>query len=119
MPPLPEEGEAPELTPAPGKLVLIGCSQMFRRNFVLQESNLDLFLNAVDAVTLGDDLVNVRGRKPINRMIESPTDEERTFWKFINYALATTVLAVIGIVVAVVRRTSRNQYTLAHTTDSE
>ena len=105
--------------PAPGKLILIGCGEMFRRDFVTQDSNLDLFLNAVDALTLGDDLVNVRGRKPINRMILTPEPGTRSFWKFINYTLANTILAVIGIVVAVVRRTARNQYTLAHASDLE
>lgn len=119
QPPPAEDGEAPELVPAPGKLLLLGSSQMFRRNFVMQESNLDLFMNSVDVLTLGDDLVNVRGRKPIDRVIEKPSDETRAFWKFLNYTLASAVVAIIGIVVAVVRRTSRNQYTLAHAADAE
>lgn len=113
-PPPPEEGEATAITPAPGKLILIGCSEMFRKDF-LQAGNIDLFMNSVDAVTLGDDLVNVRGRKPIDRMIDMPDASTRNFWKIINYTLASSVIALTGIVTAVTRRRSRNAYTLAHT----
>jgi len=55
----PEEGEAKPITPAPGKLILLGCSEVFRKNF-LQPGNLDLFLNSVDAVTLDENLSHVR-----------------------------------------------------------
>ena len=108
-PPRPEEPEAGPVTPAPGKFILLGCSEMFRRNF-LQEGNLDLFLNSVDAVTLGDDLINVRNRKPINRVIDRPKASMRTFWKFVNYTFATTLIAAVGIVSTVLRRQARNAY---------
>jgi ABC-type uncharacterized transport system involved in gliding motility auxiliary subunit len=111
-PPKPEEGEAKPITPAPGKLILLGCSEVFRKNF-LQAGNLDLFLNSVDAVSLGDDLVNVRSRKPIDRMIDMPTTGKRTVWKFINYTLAAIILTVVGVVQAVLRRRARNAYTMS------
>jgi hypothetical protein len=69
----------------------------------------------VDAVTLGPDIVNVRGQKPIDRLIDLPEPEVRQRWKFINYGLANSVIAVIGISVAIGRRASRNRYTLAQT----
>ncbi|MCC6491047.1 MAG: Gldg family protein, partial [Candidatus Hydrogenedentes bacterium] len=112
-PPEPEDGEVPPVTAAPGSLILMGCSQMFHKNF-LQSGNLDLFLNSVDAVTLGDDIVNVRGRKPIDRIIDKPTDTQRRVWKFVNYALVNIIVACAGIAVAVVRRQGRNAYTIAH-----
>lgn len=112
-PPVPEEGEVKPVTPAPGKLVLLGCSEPFRKNF-LQAGNLDLFMNSVDAVTLGDDLVNVRGRKPIDRAITMPDTSVRRKWKIINYSLATVVIAAIGIVSSQMRRRARNAYTVAY-----
>ena len=108
-----EEAEATPIVRAPGKLILLGCSQMFRKNF-MQAGNLDLFLNCVDALTLGDDLINVRGRKPIQRAIDMPSPAKRRLWKFINYALATTIIAAVGIVSATTRRRARNAYTMAH-----
>ena len=109
-PPPPEELPASAVTAAPGKLILIGCSEMFRRDF-LQAGNLDLFLNSVDAITLGDDLVNVRGRKPIDRVIDTPSSGVRQTWKIVNYGLASTLIALVGITVAFVRRRTRDAYT--------
>jgi len=108
-----EEGEPGPVTPAPSQLVLMGCSQMFHKNF-LQAGNLDLFLNCVDALTLGDDIVNVRGRKPINRNIEKPTDSQRTLWKFVNYALVNLLVAGAGVSVWAIRKRSRDAYTMSH-----
>ncbi|MDQ1256405.1 MAG: transp aux protein, partial [Candidatus Hydrogenedentes bacterium] len=112
-PPKPEEAAATPVTPAPGQLILMGCSEMFKKNF-LQQGNLDLFLNSVDAVTLGEDLVNVRGKKPVDRAITKPEDATRTFWKVVNYGLVSTIIAAIGILTAVLRRRGRNAYTMSY-----
>lgn len=116
MPPQPEdeEEEAPAaaVDAAPGQLIVMGCSQVFRKNF-LQAANLDLFLNSVDAVTLSENLVNVRGAKPIDRLITKPSKRQRTLWQLANYGLANILLAAIGIGSFVVRRRGRNAYILA------
>lgn len=118
QPPQPED-EAPEepaaaVTPAPGKLVLIGCAQMFRKDFIrTAPQHLDLLLNSVDAITLDDNIVNVRGQKPIDRTIEKPEDSEQTFWRIVNYGLANVVIAGIGMIYFWLRRQSRNAYTLS------
>ncbi len=116
MPPPPEENaeeEAPAaaVEPKPGKLVLLGCSQMFRKNF-LQAANLDLFLNSVDAITLSEHLVNVRGAKPIDRIINRPTEGQRTAWQLANYTLANIIIAGIGIGFFAMRKRARNAYTV-------
>lgn len=117
MPPMPPEEEDDEVepaSPAPSKLILLGCAQMFRKNFMQDRSSLDLFLNSVDAVTLGDDLIQVRSSKPIDRTIPPPTERQKNVWKFVNYALMSIIIAVTGIVIAFVRRHSRNAYTMAY-----
>lgn len=115
QPPRPpqDETEAAAVTPAPGKLILLGCSEIFRNNF-LQAGNMDLFINSVDAVALGDNVVKIRSRKPIDRAINQPPLNTRRFWKFINYALASTIIAGVGICTTAVRRRARNAYTMAH-----
>jgi ABC-type uncharacterized transport system involved in gliding motility auxiliary subunit len=115
QPPRPprEEGEAAPVAPAPGKLVLLGCSEMFRSNF-FQAGNKDLFINSVDAVALGDNVVKIRSRKPIDRAINQPKVNTRRFWKLVNYALASVVIAGVGIGTMAVRRRGRNAYTMAH-----
>jgi ABC-2 type transport system permease protein len=112
-PPPPDDPEAAPVSPNPGKLILLGCSETFRKNF-LQRGNLDLFLNSVDAITLGEELVHVRGNKPVNRTIARLTPEQKRTWRFANYALVPMIIAGVGITLTVVRRKSRNAYTLAH-----
>ncbi|MEX2016065.1 MAG: Gldg family protein [Candidatus Hydrogenedentales bacterium] len=117
MPPTPppaDDGPAPELTPAPGKLILIGSAEMFRNNFLQQAGHMDLFLNAVDAISLSDDIAQVRSRKPMERVITQPKEATRTFWKFINYVVAPGVIAVAGIAVMAIRRRRRNAYTMRY-----
>ena len=112
-PPKDDEAEAEPITPAEGQLILMGCSQMFRKNF-LQESNLDLFLNSVDAVTLDSALVNLRGKKPIERTITKPSDTARAVWKFVNYGAVNLAIAGAGIAVLVIRRRGRKAYLAAY-----
>jgi hypothetical protein len=116
-PPQPEEGEVAPVTPAAGKLVLLGGSEMFRKDFLEVGNNLDLILNSVDAVSLDERLVAVRGMKPTDRTIPKPSDGERALWKFVNYALGSIVIAAVGITSAVVRRNRRNAYTMAYAAD--
>ncbi|MBX3176019.1 MAG: Gldg family protein [Candidatus Hydrogenedentes bacterium] len=117
QPPMPQddEAEAPAspVEARPGQLILLGCSETFRKNF-LQDANLDLFLNSVDAVTLNENLALVRGKKPINRFIDRPSDDQKFFWRAVNYGLANTVIAGVGIVFLLNRRRARNAYTMSH-----
>ncbi len=117
-PPVPEEGEATPIEPKPGKMIVVGCSEMFRKNFIQGGPHLDLFLNSVDALALGDELVNVRSRKPIDRTISRPTPAVRNTWRFVNYGLATAIIAAVGIVTTVMRRRARNAYTIAYSAPS-
>ncbi len=120
MPPEPEtpdnEPEAKPIEPKPGKLILLGSAEMFRKNFMQgggSAGGLDLFLNMVDGVTLDDRLVDVRGRKPIDRMIVKPEESVKTVWRLVNYGLANVVIAGVGVAFFALRRRSRNAYTMA------
>jgi len=114
MPPTPQQDEAPATapTPAPGKLLVVGNAQMLHRNF-LSGGNLDFFLNSVDALTLGDDIINVRSKKQINRTISKPSTSARQFWKFVNLGLVNILIAALGIGSALLRKRARAAYTAA------
>jgi ABC-type uncharacterized transport system involved in gliding motility auxiliary subunit len=108
-PPATEEAPAAEAKPAPGKLLVVGNAQMFHRSF-LSDGNLDFFLNSVDALTLGDDIINVRSKKQIDRTISKPSAATRQLWKFVTLGLVPLLIAAIGIGGAVLRRRSRAAY---------
>lgn len=118
MPPMPqddeEEGPAEPVEAKPGKLLLVGCAEMFRTNFIGQVGNLDLFMNSVDTLTLGDELITIRGRKPVERTIDKPDQVTRRIWQVINYGLMPLIIAGIGIAWAVYRISSRNAYTMSY-----
>jgi hypothetical protein len=109
-PPPTEEAPVSEFKPAPGQLLVVGNAQMFHRNF-LSGGNLDFFLNSVDAMTLGEDIVDVRGKKQIDRTISKPSPAVRQFWKFVNLGLVPLGIAALGIGSAMVRRRARTAYT--------
>jgi hypothetical protein len=109
-PPPAEDTPAAEPKPAPGQLLVVGGAQMFHRSF-LSGGNLDFFLNSVDALTLGEDIVNVRGKKQIDRAISKPAPAVRQFWKFVNLGLMPLAIAVLGIGSAIGRRRARTAYT--------
>lgn len=111
-PPQQKEPEAKPLKPAKGKMILVGGTQMFRKEF-LQRSNLDFFLNSIDALTLGENLIKVRSKKPISRVIVKPSDAAKTFWKFANYILVNLIFAAIGLIIYVRKKRSREAYTSA------
>ena len=98
--------------PAPGRLMVVGNAQMFHRNF-FSGGHGDFFLNSVDALTLGDDLVNVRSKKRINRSISKPSSAERQFWRVMNLGLVNLGIAVVGVGGAMIRRRARAAYTAA------
>ncbi len=101
--------ETPQaLVPAPGELYLVGCSELFRDDFL--GASLDLVLNLIDSTALGSDLITIRGKKAVNRVIPTVSVEAATVWKIINYGLVPILIAVIGILRAMSRRRRRARY---------
>jgi ABC-2 type transport system permease protein len=96
-------------------LLVVGDVQMFHRNF-LSGGNLDFFLNSVDALTLGDDIMQVRRKEPINRSISKPDPATKQLWRFVNLGLVNVVIAAIGITSAMIRRRARASYTATQST---
>lgn len=112
-PPQPEDMPSPEITSQPGQLLVVGCSQMFHKSFLLSvPGNADFALNAVDALTLGNDIVEVRGKKRIERVVEKPS--AIGWWKFLHLGLVNLLIAGVGITGAFFRRRGREAYTVSH-----
>ncbi|MCD6163225.1 MAG: Gldg family protein [candidate division Zixibacteria bacterium] len=95
---------------APGKLVLYGCGEMFSDQVLGAGSNALLMLNSVDALVLGDDLINVRSKMMTQRFISETSAASKVFWKFFIVLLVPIILIVIGIARYVMRRKRREIY---------
>ncbi len=92
------------------KIIAFGCSNLFKSQ-VLENitSHRALLLNAVDAVTLGEDLINIRSKNISLRKV-GPTTMGEKFWaKFLVIWLMPLVFIGLGIYLAIIRKNNVKQ----------
>ena len=64
------------------RLVVIGNSRFARNEYLGHQPNRDLFLNAVDWLTLDEDLISIRPKSPTNRRVTLSVAQQNTFFWF-------------------------------------
>ncbi len=102
--------EVENITEAPGKLILYGCSEMFSDQIIGAAGNSLLMLNSVDALVLGDDLINVRTKLMTQRYISETSAAAKMFWRFFVIILIPAILIAIGVIRYMMRRKRREIY---------
>ncbi len=116
----PSDGGQPPLavaesSPETAQLVVIGSSE-FLNDTLLQLSqrlsqerylnNLQFMQNAIDWSVEDADLLAIRSRGGYVRLLDSLDNQQKSFWEYLNYALALIGVVVIGVVWNVWRRES-------------
>lgn len=94
----------------PGKLILVGCAAMFKNNLIDKGGQLSFFINAVDTLTLGEDLVSVRSKQPMNRSLKKMSTSAKAGWKIFNILFVPLLLCVVGGLRIFLRRRSKWSY---------
>jgi hypothetical protein len=91
---------------APGRLLLLGCSEMFKNHRVLDpEFRGDhLLLNAVASLALPEDLAEIAARRPEQRGFDFVEPQDRLRWRGIVLAGLPAALLLFGFLRAVARR---------------
>jgi len=91
--------------PKENKIIAIGCSNMFK-NDILQSvtSHKALLLNAVDALTLGDELINIRSKNIIARRIQATSGVGKALSKAFVVWFPPLVFVALGIFVTIRRK---------------
>jgi ABC-type uncharacterized transport system involved in gliding motility auxiliary subunit len=84
-------------TPLATKAVVVGCSKMFDNNIIAAGGNGLFVLNAVDALTLGDDLIEIRAKVFTQRMLEPVSDRAKLFYRLFAIGLVPLLLAAFGV----------------------
>ena len=106
-----EDTEAPGLSePREGRLLVVGSARMFSNGLIRAFDNALFLLNAVDALTLGPDLVNIRGKTLKPRSYAMPEDTGKFWWRFFTVLLVPILVAVTGLVRHGMRRRARDRY---------
>ncbi len=101
---------APPVTQKPAKVAIYGCGEMFADNVIGAFGNALLMLNTVDALTLGEDLINVRSKMITQRFIKETSAATKMFWRFVVVGLVPVILIAVGIVRFMMRRQRREIY---------
>jgi len=103
--------EEPELPseiagdPKENKMLVMGCSNMFK-NDILQSvtSHKALLLNCVDALTLGDELINIRSKNIVARRIKATSGMGKALSKAFVVWFPPLVFVALGIFVTIKRK---------------
>ncbi len=104
------EAASPAVIPAPGKLILIGAASPFQKNLLKSGGHLNFFLNSIDALTLGDELVTIRSKQPIDRSFGRVSATKKVVWRFFVTMLIPLLLAIIGAFRVVLRKRAKQNY---------
>lgn len=92
------EEPAEAYDPVETSVVVVGCSKMFEDSFLqMVPGNAMLLLNAVDALTLGDDLIEIRAKVTTVRALRPMSEQARLLIKFLVIGLVPVVVGVFGI----------------------
>ena len=92
------------------RLLVVGCAKMFDDSILGAANNATFFLNAVDALSLSEDLIAMRSKAQAQRMIEPVSDERKLFLRFFTIGLVPLALAAFGILRTLRRRQEASMY---------
>lgn len=105
--------EAPKpgpVTPAPGKVLLTGAATMLQKHLFRGGGHMNFFMNAVDAITLGNELVSIRSKQPSDRSIGRVSAGAKIGWRFFVSVVLPVIIAFIGTFRMILRRRAKQNY---------
>ena len=104
------EEELEPIKPAPGKLLVTGSSQMFNDSFFQTGAHIDLLLNSIDTLSLGEELTELRSKKIVVRTMGRLKEKSIFGWKLFNYITVPVLITLLGTVRGIHRRKKRERY---------
>ena len=106
-----EEQEAkPSVENKPGKLILFGASSFFNKHLIPRGGHGTLFLNSIDALTLGEELVEIRSKHVIDRSLGRISAGQKLFWRLFVTVLVPLLIAALGTARVFWRRQTKQNY---------
>ncbi len=94
----------------PARMLVLGNDRMLRDRFITAEDNGRFVLNAVDALALGDELVSIRGKQPVDRHIGRVSARARTAHRLVVAGAAPALVGLLGLLRAVLVRRRKASY---------
>jgi hypothetical protein len=112
--PAPPDPPAGELRPAEGQLLLLGCSRMWQSGFAEALGDAAFLLNALDALTLDEDLLTVRSKQASDRRFDKPERVAEMFWTALPLGVVPLLIVGVGLAVGVIRMRRREAWESEH-----
>lgn len=92
------------------KIIAIGCSNMFKSDMLQSlPSHRALLRNCVDALTLGDDLINIRSKNISTRRIRAVGPVGKAVAKTFVVWFSPVIFVIIGIYLSLRRKQRSNE----------
>ncbi len=114
---VPAPSMATSISKAPGKLLLIGASEIFSDQFIpggdyqgQKPSHEDLLLKAVEGLTLSEDLLQISSKSVQVRFLKETSPIGKIFWRLFTILLAPAVIITLGITRMFMRQKRRQLY---------
>ena len=99
-----EEERTTKTTSEATQIVVVGNSQFLQQG---QRDARLFFLNTVDWLTLGEELINIRSHGATNRPLKEVSESEKFFLKFISIAGVPLLVVAFGLVRFFLRRRAK------------
>lgn len=95
----------------PSRLLVIGCDQLLRDRYIRVADNGRLALNAVEALAVGEELMGIGDKQPVDRRIERMPAATRVLHRVLVMAIVPLLMTTLAAVrfLAVRRRKARAQ----------
>jgi len=114
------EAESVPLKLKPGKLLIVGCSKMFEEEIIKASGGMIMFfMNSVDALTLGGELVDIRSHQPVSRVISPVSRSGKLWWRFMTIFFMPIMVVIAGIIRMILRRREKERYMRTLSLESE
>jgi ABC-type uncharacterized transport system involved in gliding motility auxiliary subunit/ABC-type transport system involved in multi-copper enzyme maturation permease subunit len=104
------QGQGKPATAAAGKLLVIGAVTPFQERLIETGGHLHFLLNAVDTLSLGEDLIQIRAKQPVDRTIGPIAAGAKAWWRFFVSFLMPLAIAGAGWARLLLRRRTKHQY---------
>jgi ABC-2 type transport system permease protein len=93
--------------PLRSRLLVVGCSEMFSDTALGALGNATFLLNSVDALSLGEELINIRSKSQVERYIAPVSAQAKVLWRSFCVFTVPILWIAWGIGRAVKRRRRR------------
>ena len=94
----------------PGKLILVGAATFFQKQMIQKGGHLNFFLNGIDVLTLGSELISIRSKGPIDRFIPKVSRAAKLIWRFFVTLFIPFLIIIAGFLRVLFRRNQKKKY---------